>query len=54
MNKFLIVVIILIVVFVIKYIEPLINKVKLKNNNEHGSARFSTGKEIKKIFKKES
>ena len=54
MNRFLIVVIILIVVFVIKYIEPLINKVKLKNNNEHGSARFSTIREVKKTFNKES
>ena len=35
------------------YIEPLLLKNKIKNENEYGSARFSTIAEIKKNFKKE-
>lgn len=34
-------------------IEPLFIKQKLKNNNEHGSARWSQKSEIKKNFSKE-
>ena len=36
------------------YIEPRMSKQKLKNSNEHGSARWSTVQEIKKNFKKEN
>lgn len=36
------------------YIEPLIMKHKVKNDNEYGSARFSSDSEIKGNFKKES
>ena len=36
------------------YIEPILMKHKVKNDNEYGSARFSTDKEIKKNFKKEN
>ena len=36
------------------YIEPILFKHKVKNDNEHGSARFATKKEIKKNFKKET
>ena len=36
------------------YIEPMIMKHKIKNDNEYGSARFSTDNEIKKNFKRES
>lgn len=54
MNKLIIVLFILIIIIVFKYIEPIINKVKLKNKNEYGSARFSTIKEIKDNFKEES
>ena len=36
------------------YIEPMIMKHKVKNDNEYGSARFSTDNEIKKNFKRES
>ena len=53
MNKFLIVIIIFIFIIIFKYLEPLIRRYKIKNNNEHGSARFSSEKEIKKNFKKE-
>ena len=35
------------------YIEPIISKHKIKNNNEYGSARFSTESEINKHFTKE-
>ena len=36
------------------YIEPVIMKHKVKNDNEYGSARFSTNREIKQNFKKEN
>jgi type IV secretion system protein VirD4 len=36
------------------YIEPILMKHKVKNDNEYGSARFSTQSEIKKNFKKEN
>ena len=36
------------------YIEPILMKHKVKNDNEYGSARFSSNKEIKHNFKKEN
>ena len=36
------------------YIEPMLMKHKVKNDNEYGSARFSTDREIKRNFKKEN
>ena len=56
MNILYIVIAILMVIFLIcfVYIEPMIMKHKVKNDNEYGSARFSTNKEIKQNFKKES
>lgn len=36
------------------YIEPIIAKHKVKNNNEYGSARFSNLSEINKNFSKEN
>ena len=55
MNALYIVIAILMVIFLIGfvYVEPMIMKHKVKNDNEYGSARFSTDKEIKKNFKKE-
>ena len=55
MNILYIVIAILMVIFLIGfvYVEPMIMKHKVKNDNEYGSARFSTDKEIKKNFKKE-
>ena len=50
---FVLIVISILIIF-LKYIEPMINKYKLKNDNEYGSARFSTIYEIKKNFKKEN
>jgi len=35
------------------YLEPLLMKHKVKNDNEYGSARFSTESEIRSNFKKE-
>ena len=56
MNIGLIALLVVIVIFIIgfMYIEPILMKHKVKNDNEYGSARFSTNKEIKKNFKKES
>src|SRR5574344_1844347 len=56
MNTLYIVIAILMVIFLIGfvYVEPMIMKHKVKNDNEYGSARFSTDNEIKKNFKKES
>lgn len=36
------------------YLEPMLMKHKVKNDNEYGSARFSTKDEISKNFKKEN
>ena len=56
MNLMYIVIIVLMIIFLIGfiYIEPMIMKHKVKNDNEYGSARFSTEKEIKRNFKKEN
>lgn len=35
------------------FIEPIINRRKIRNDNEYGSARFATFNEIKKMFNKE-
>ena len=43
----------LLFIFGFMFIEPIISKHKVKNNNEYGSARFSTLSEIKRNFKKE-
>ena len=52
--KFIIILISSIVlVIILKYVEPMISKHKIKNSNEYGSARFSTLKEIQKYFKRQ-
>ena len=55
MNTLYIIIAVLMVIFLISfvYVEPMIMKHKVKNDNEYGSARFSTDKEIKKNFKRE-
>ena len=45
---------VVLLIFFLYYIEPKIAREKLINNNEHGSARWSTVREIKKNFRKES
>ena len=52
--SYIIVLVIVVSIIVFLYlIEPLISRQKLKNNNEHGSARWATKKEIDKKFRKE-
>lgn len=41
------------IIVILLLIEPFITKEKLKSNNEHGSARWATKKEIKDRFRKE-
>lgn len=55
MSIELIIVLALLLLFIVgfMFIEPAIAKHKIKNNNEYGSARFSTFNEIKNNFKKE-
>ena len=55
MSFLYIVIIIIMVIFLIGfiYVEPMIMKHKVKNDNEYGSARFATDKEIKSTFKRE-
>ncbi len=56
MSSGLIVLLVIIGLFLLgfMYIEPMLMKHKVRNDNEYGSARFSTDSEIKKNFKKES
>ena len=56
MGLSLIILLLVIIVFIIcfMYIEPIIAKHKIKNNNEYESARFSTKEEINKHFTKEN
>ncbi len=55
MNLSLSILLFILVIFIICfiYIEPILSKYKIKSNNEYGSARFSTLKEINKNFIKE-
>ena len=56
MSITLIVLLVVSVLFLLgfMYIEPILMKHKVKNDNEYGSARFSSDKEIKHNFKKEN
>ncbi len=47
-------VLVIIVIIYFLFIDPKLNKQRIKNNNEYGSARFATKKEIDKNFTKES
>ncbi|MDO5568594.1 MAG: type IV secretory system conjugative DNA transfer family protein [bacterium] len=49
----MILVIVTMIIIFLYFIEPLITRQKIKNNNEHGSARWSTKQEINKNFSKE-
>jgi len=50
-------IVVLLIIFVsiifLKYVEPLLFKYKVANNNEHGSAKFASKEEIKAMFSKE-
>lgn len=48
-----ILVIVALIIIFLYFIEPLITRQKIKNNNEHGSARWATKREIDEKFKKE-
>ena len=54
LTHIIVLAIIALFVLIFYFVEPLITKQKIKNNNEHGSARWSTKKEIEKNFKKEN
>src|SRR5574344_3015651 len=49
----MILIIVALIIIFLYFIEPLITRQKIKNNNEHGSARWSTKQEIEKNFNKE-
>ena len=52
---FILILIIIGVILIFLYlIEPIITKQKIQNNNEHGSARWSTKQEINKHFHKQN
>ena len=48
-----ILVIVALIIIFLYFIEPLITRQKIKDNNEHGSARWATKQEIEKNFQKE-
>ena len=48
----ILVIVILLIIF-LYFVEPLMTRQKIKNNNEHGSARWATKQEIEKNFRKE-
>lgn len=52
-STIILILLVLCILFFI-YIEPLLFKHKVANNNEHGSARFASKEEIKSMFTKES
>src|SRR5574344_11030 len=49
----MILVIVSIIIIFLYFIEPILSRQKIKSNNEHGSARWSTKQEIEKNFNKE-
>ena len=51
-NLLVIIFLIVILLILMCCVEPWLFKQKLQNKNEHGSARWSTRKEIKKNFRK--
>ena len=54
LEYIIILVLCLIFIFIFSFIEPILMKHKVKNDNEYGSARFATTKEIKEKFNEES
>ncbi len=54
-NSYIIILFIIVLIIIFLYfIEPFITRQKIKNNNEHGSAKFATKQEIKNNFLKEN
>ena len=54
LEYIIVLVLCLIFIFIFSFIEPILMKHKVKNDNEYGSARFATKKEIKENFKEEN
>lgn len=53
-TQFVIVIILIfLIITFIYFLEPILTKQKIKDNKEHGSARWSTIKEIKQNFREE-
>lgn len=50
----MILVIVSLILIFLYFIEPLFTRQKIKDNNEHGSARWATKQEIKKNFREEN
>ncbi len=48
-----IIIVIIIIIAFLYLLEPIISRQKIKNNNEHGSARWATKNEINDTFHKE-
>ena len=46
----MILVIVSLILIFLYFVEPLFTRQKIKDNNEHGSARWATKQEIKKIL----
>lgn len=53
-EMIIVLILVIIVIIYFLFIDPKLNKQKIKNNNEYGSARFARKKEIDKNFTKES
>ena len=53
LSYIMILVLVALMIIFLYFIEPLISRQKIKNNNEHGSARWATKKEIDEKFHRE-
>ena len=53
MVYIVILVLVALIIIFLYFIEPIITRQKIKDNNEHGSARWATKQEIEKHFRKE-
>ena len=52
-SYIIIIIIVILMLMILYFVEPLITRQKIKDNHEHGSARWATKKEIKENFHKE-
>ena len=50
MVYIVILVLVALIIIFLYFIEPIITRQKIKDNNEHGSARWATKQEIEKNF----
>lgn len=54
LTYIMLLIIVILILFFLYFIEPFIARQKIKDNHEHGSARWATKQEIKKSFRKEN